>query len=729
MNGGGVLIAIKDCLISEPVPELQTDCEIVWAKINLAGTKTLYLSSFYHPKTSDEQSLSEFQRSMERANNINKSMLIVGGDFNFPGWNWKDKVLKPDTSNPSIHYKFADTLDDHGLVQMVEEPTRGPNTLDLILTNNPSRFPRTVVIPGLSDHDVVFAEVDLQAATNKQKPRHIPLYRKANWDTMRLELGETYNKIKDLAVLGRDAEELWTVFKTDLNKSIDTHIPHKLARVKNSLPWISPEIRRLIHRRDRLYKRKKKSADPHIAGKFKDVKRQVQRELRRAYWKYVEGIVTPTEEDKPTSSMKKFWTYIKHCRTDKSGVAPLRENGILHSNPMDQATILNRQFQSAFSESCQYSEEEFRERCDMGQSFPTAPDLIISENGILKLLQKLNPNKAAGPDNIRPKVLKELATNIAPILHIIFGVSLDTGVVPRDWRCANVSPVYKKGEKYIAENYRPISLTCICCKLMEHIVTSHIMNHADKNSILYPLQHGFRSQRSCETQLVEFVEDITQNMAAGKQTDILIMDFSKAFDKVCHSLLVHKLRHYGIKGKVNQWIGNFLSGRSQQVVLSGEKSPYISVESGVPQGSVLGPALFLYYINDMPEGIKSTVRLFADDTIVYLTIASDKDSTDLQEDLDRLAKWETVWKMLFHPQKCNVLTISRKTTPIKTSYKLHGHTLTSVEEAKYLGITFTEDLRWNQHITNICSKANKTLGFLKRNLNISAKSVKENAYS
>ena len=151
-------------------------------------------------------------------------------------------------------------------------------------------------------------------------------------------------------------------------------------------------------------------------------------------------------------------------------------------------------------------------------------------------------------------------------------VSLNTGVVPRDWRCANVSPVYKKGEKYIAENYRPISLTCICCKLMEHIVTSHIMSHADNNSILYPLQHGFRSKRSCETQLVEFVQDITCNMAAGKQTDILIRDFSKAFDKVCHSLLVHKLRHYGIKGKVNQWIGNFLSGRSQQVVLSGERS-------------------------------------------------------------------------------------------------------------------------------------------------------------
>ena len=559
MNGGGVLIAIKNTLISEPVPELQTDCEIVWARINLVGAKTLYLSSYYHPKTSDEQSILEFQHSMERATRIHNAMFIIGGDFNFPGWNWKDKVLKPDTSNPSIHYKFADILDDHGLIQMVEEPTRGTNILDLVLTNNPSRFPRTIVIPGLSDHDVVFSEVDIQASTNRQKPRSIPLYRKANWDTMRLELETTHKKIKDLAALGHDAEELWTVFKTDLNKSIESHVPHKTAREKSNLPWISPEIRRLIHRRDRLYKKKKKSADPQITAKLKDIKRQVQRELRRAYWKYVESIVTPTDDETPTSSMKKFWTYIKHQRTDKSGVAPLRDNGIPHSNPIDQATILNRQFQSAFSESCQYGEEEFRERCDMGQSFPTAPDLVISENGILKLLQKLNPNKAAGPDDIKPRILKELATHIAPILYVIFGVSLDTGVVPRDCRCANVSPVYKKGEKYIAENYRSISLTCICCKLMEHIVTSHIMNHADNNSILYPLQHGFRSKRSCETQLVEFVEDITCNMAAGKQTDILIMDFSKAFDKVCHSLLVHKLRHYGIRGKVNQWIGNFLS--------------------------------------------------------------------------------------------------------------------------------------------------------------------------
>lgn len=252
--------------------------------------------------------------------------------------------------------------------------------------------------------------------------------------------------------------------------------------------------------------------------------------------------------------MKRFWTYIKHKRTDCKGISPLRSDGLLHSDPTDQSNILNKQFQSAFSEKININKDQFNEKCQMNGQFPSAPEINITCAGVLKLLQKLNPNKAAGPDNIRPKILKELAIEIAPILTIIFRRSLETGEVPPDWRSANVSPVYKKGDRYKAENYRPISLTCICCKLMEHIVTSHIMDHANRNNILYPLQHGFRSKRSCETQLIEFIDETSNNMASGKQTDVLIMDFSKAFDKVSHSLLAHKLEHYGIRGKTNNWI-------------------------------------------------------------------------------------------------------------------------------------------------------------------------------
>ena len=254
------------------------------------------------------------------------------------------------------------------------------------------------------------------------------------------------------------------------------------------------------------------------------------------------------------------------------------------------------------------------------------------------------------------------------------------------------------------------------------------MSHADRHNILYPLQHGFRKGLSCDTQLLEFIDDITKNIDAGRQTDCLIMDFSKAFDKVSHRLLVRKLHNYGINGKTNTWIKNFLLDRKQTVVVEGETSDYIEVESGVPQGSVLGPSLFLYYINDMPDNITSTIRLFADDTIAYLTITSDTDKDHLQEDLNRLSEWEDTWMMKFHPEKCNVLSISKKKTPMKYNYVLHGHTLEHVTTAKYLGVTISSDLKWNTHISNICQRANNTIGFLKRNLNISNSNLKEKAY-
>ena len=173
-----------------------------------------------------------------------------------------------------------------------------------------------------------------------------------------------------------------------------------------------------------------------------------------------------------------------------------------------------------------------------------------------------------------------------------------------------------------------------------------------------------------------FVDDVSKNIEKSTQTDILIMDFSKAFDKVSHNLLIHKLHYYGIQGKTNQWINSFLKSRTQAVVLEGVTSDYVPVQSGVPQGSVLGPSLFLFYINDIPVGLDSTIRLFADDTIAYLAIKSNKDCTTLQNDLDKLGIWEFKWKMAFHPDKCNVLSISKSKNPIKFNYTTQPGTWT-----------------------------------------------------
>ena len=237
----------------------------------------------------------------------------------------------------------------------------------------------------------------------------------------------------------------------------------------------------------------------------------------------------------------------------------------------------------------------------------TMPQIEISINGILKLLYNLKPGKAAGPDKIRTLILKELRVELAPIIKVIFKRSLETGKLPTDWCKANVTPIYKKGDKSLASNYCPISLTCILCKVLEHILASNIVRHLDGQGLMYDLQHGFREKLSCETQLIMLVEDLARNAGLGKQTDLILLDFSKAFEKVNHSKLIWKLHNYGIRSNVLNWIVAFLGDRAQKVVVGGEESDTVPVTLGVPQGSVLGPILFLVYINDLPDKVTSQV--------------------------------------------------------------------------------------------------------------------------
>ena len=361
------------------------------------------------------------------------------------------------------------------------------------------------------------------------------------------------------------------------------------------------------------------------------------------------------------------------------------------------------------------------------------PDIHIDSHGVKCLLDKLKPHKASGPDGIQARILKECSGELADTLSDIFNQSLSTGQVPRDWRDASVAPAFKKGDRYNPVNYRPISLTCISCKVFEHIIVSNIMRYISKHDILTDIQHGFRENRSCETQLVQFVHDLAENLDRSKsrkvsQTDILIMDFAKAFDKVPHKRLIHKLNHYGIRGTTLKWIEAWLSNRSQRVVLEGTESDPASVVSGVPQGSVLGPVLFLLFINDLPKGLSSSVRLFADDCVLYRNISSQSDCEILQNDLNQLQKWEQTWLMSFNVSKCEVMRMSRQRNPISHDYLLHGQVLEAVDNSKYLGVTLSNKLDWTKHVDSVAGKATKTLGLLRRNLSFAPSKTRAMAY-
>ena len=326
-------------------------------------------------------------------------------------------------------------------------------------------------------------------------------------------------------------------------------------------------------------------------------------------------------------------------------------------------------------------------------------------------------------------MLKEYATHLAPVLAVIFQASIDQAMIPSDWKKANVTPLFKKGDRANPGNYRPISLTCIACKVLEHIISSQMMDHFEKYNVLSDAQHGFRPRRSCESQLIITIHDIAIALDKGGQTDVILLDFQKAFDKVPHRRLLEKLCHYGIQGPLNNWICTFLSNRSQAVIIEGAKSGEVEVTSGVPQGSVLGPILFSIFINDLPTRVHSKVRLFADDCILYRQVKDQTDTSALQRDLQNLQEWCNEWLMDFHPEKCELLRITNKRNPINSTYQIKNHSLDMVDSKKYLGIHLHKKLSWNTHTQKVCSKANSTLGLLRRNMGNCPYDVKAACYT
>ena len=304
---------------------------------------------------------------------------------------------------------------------------------------------------------------------------------------------------------------------------------------------------------------------------------------------------------------------------------------------------------------------------------------------------------------------------VAP-LTLIYDKSLKDGILPDCWKEATVVAIHKKGSKRDVRNYRPVSLTSVICKMLEAIIKNHILHHLELHSLLSDHQYGFRPGRSCELQLLRIVNEWTLCLDERKPTDILYLDFQKAFDKVPHIRLISKLQAYGIDGNLLSWINSFLSNRRQRVCVRGSFSEWSQVISGVPQGSVLGPILFILYINDLLEQIQSSLWTFADDTKIYRPILTTEDQNILQKDLDIFTQWNKTWQGFLNISKCKHLSLGGPSTNRTYTIKndLEDVIIQQTREERDLGITFTNDFKFSKHINLSIRKANKMLGIVYR---------------
>ena len=415
----------------------------------------------------------------------------------------------------------------------------------------------------------------------------------------------------DSLLSDKSAEEQWLVLKSAMEK----YVPKQSSKRKQRKMWFNKDVKNLVRRKHTKWKLYKQNGSNRDWIAYEEARNNVTKGIKQAKLLFESKLANAV-----TNDPKSFWAYVRSKTKTKETIGPLKNH---HGEMIDDdelmCNMLNYFFTSVFTN------EYLNNIPEVGGSYvydsdSKLHDIDVTVSDIYEHIVKLKDNKTLGDDNIAPKILKEVAREICYPLCIIFRQSLDSSIVPQDWRLANVTPLFKKGSKSCCGNYRPVSLTSCIGKLMEKLLRDKIFQYIVQHRLINNSQHGFVNKWSCLTNLLHFFEIVTEYVDNGEPVDILYLDFKK-------------LEALGVTGKLNSWIAGWLKDRKQRVVLNGFKSSWIYVLSGVPQGSVLGPLLFIIFVNDLDDGVFSKLLQFADDVKLIGPVASDNDVEILRADL------------------------------------------------------------------------------------------------
>lgn len=688
--GGGILIYVRDeltVLLNDKNSDFNQYCSF---KLKLSGrTNFLEIVIVYRsPNSTKENDQKLCDLILEVDDNC-----IITGDFNFPNIDWETGT------SDSKGKRFLEVCREKSLEQLVYFPThsRG-NTLDLVLTDTDNVINvEDVGRLGKSDHCMLMIETQFDGNVN-ETDQMMPNWSKADINSIR----QTLSNIDWRADMNNlSTEEAWYLFKSVVDESIRQHVPTIKRRSPNKPPWMNQNVLRSLRKKHRLWRRYSKTKSYQLLEEYKRQEKKAQKDIRQAKRKFERKLSKNNGRGN-----RLFNSYIKKKTKTKTSVGPLKNlNGETVTDDQGMSEILNSFFSSVFT-------DEGSGPIPSMENLPCAEKIRsvnFEKKDICEKIRKLKSSCAPGPDKICAKYLQLFENEVAGPLQIIFTKSLAEGSVPEDWKSANITPIYKKGLKNNAGNYRPVSLTSLPCKIMESILRDKLTEHLLNNNLILSSQHGFLQNKSCVTNLLEFFETVTTYVDQGTPMDIAYLDFSKAFDKVPRLRLLNKLRAHSIDGNILKWMESWLSGRKQRVVLNGKYSAWEDVLSGVPQGSVLGPLAFIVYINDI-DLIAHLVMLllkFADDTKVGHKVVNDADRSALQSCLDELYEWSVKWGMSFNIEKCKIMHVGKKNPSFE--YTMNGLKLKSTEQEKDIGVLIHDSLKPSRHCAESARKANGIL--------------------
>ena len=645
----------------------------------------------------------------------NQGCTIVVGDFNYSEINWASQSCRAGPLHRST--VFLRTIQDVMVHQMVVKPThyrpgQQPTLIDLVLTNTPEAVTNITHAPSLgkSHHEMLIVDILHNSKAGPYRP--LPLkyaYQRANFESIKRELNHEMlsERIKDMT-----CEDAWSVIKGTLLRLRESHVPSARVTIGKGIKkkplWMNNAALTKVRKKHQAYRRYLTTKEGEDYLRYTQLRNEAQKAVRREKRQFENNIAKECKKNP-----KAFWGYYKD-RTSKFQQIPtlIDEAGNKVECDEGKAECLNNFFASVYT-------------AEDTSQIPTIPprqvhtpmeNIIVTKDKVLSKLNNLNITKAQGPDGIHPCMLYELRNELAEPLTILFNKSLEERTVPKDWKEAQITPIFKKGNRNAPTNYRPVSLTSVVCKVLESIIKAHMMEHLLSNDLISERQHGFVPKKGCSSNLLESVESWLNSLEQGDSVDIFFLDYSKAFDRVPHERLMSKLGSYGFTDQVQGWIRSFLAGRTQYVklVTTSDSKPVLS---GVPQGSVIGPLLFVIYVNDLPEESSYDTQMFADDTKNFGPVSSHECELSRQTELNNLQLWTNKWQMDFNLAKCNHMRLGQR--PLTHQYYLSNrdgtpHFLNSVDTEKDLGVLLDRALNFEQHIDKVIKTANSVLGTIKR---------------